>query len=398
METQTFNSQSAIPLRKVSSGAKEYLLLGTAHVSQESIRHVQEAIRLENPDRVCVELDAGRLKALTDTNRWKSLDLKAIIRQGQLSTLVANLMLSSYQKRMGQDTGAKPGEELLTAVQSAESAGIPVDLVDREVKLTLRRAWRMTPFYRKILLLGTLLESLFDRTHISEEQLREIREQDTLSAMMDELGKSFPEVKQVVIEERDQFLAGRIRSAQGNRILAVVGAGHIEGIVRILQADLPTTPESELTHVPPPNPLFKWMLYSIPVAFLAAMGYLGYTKGLAELGNNILYWVLVTGSAGALGASLALPHPLVILVAFVMAPLKPFRPVVGTGVFTSLTQAWLIPPKVEELESVAEDINHLKMWWKNRLLRIVLCALLPVPFTALGYFIAGKHIVQNMIR
>jgi pheromone shutdown protein TraB len=127
------------------------------------------------------------------------------------------------------------------------------------------------------------------------------------------------------------------------------------------------------------------------------MVYLGMTKGLSAVGDNLLYWVLITGGMAAFGAALALPHPLTILVAFVMAPLKPFRPFLGTGIFTSFTQAWLLPPRVQEMERVSEDISHVTSWWKNRLLRIVLCALLPVPFTTLAYFIAANHILRNLV-
>lgn len=385
-------------IHRITLGDREIVLLGTAHISQESIDQVDYAIRNEKPDRVCVELDAGRLKALTEPDRWKTLDLKAVIKQGQLSTLVANLMLSSYQKRMGLQTGVKPGQELLAAVQVAGELGIPVDLADREVKTTLRRAWRLTPWWRRLMLLATLVESLFDRTKVSEEQLREIKEQDTLSAMMDEFGKSFPELKQVVISERDHYLAGRILAAEGKKVLAVVGAGHMQGIAKLIEAGETPIHEDKLSHVPPPSPIWKWLAYSIPVLFLGVMGYLGYTKGLSAMGDNLLYWFLVTGGMGALGAALALPHPLVILVAFVMAPLKPFRPVVGTGVFTSFTQAYLMPPRVEEMERIAEDIVSIKAWWKNRMLRIFLCALLPVPFTTLGYFIAAKHIYHSLVN
>ena len=359
-------------LHRIELNGRTILLLGTAHISQDSIEQVERTIREEMPDQVCVELDEGRLKSLTEPDRWKNLDIKTVIRQGQLSTLVANLMLASYQKRMGLQTGVKPGQELLAAVHTANELKIPVTLADREVRTTLRRAWRLTPWYRKFLLVGALIQSLFDRTEISEEQLTEIKRQDTLGAMMEEFGKSFPELKQVVISERDHFLAGRILHAPGKKVLAVIGAGHLTGIARILSAGQEPESEAKLNVVPNPSPIGKWLLYLIPVLFLGAMAYLGYTKGLAAVGSNLLYWTLVTGCAGAIGASLALPHPLVVLVAFVMAPLKPFRPLLGTGVFTSLTQAWLVPPKVEELENVAEEISHWRSWWLTRFLKIFL--------------------------
>ena len=183
---------------------KEFVLVGTAHISQESKDLVTQAIQEESPDTVCVELDEGRLKSLEDPDRWKKTDLKKIIREHQLGTLIANLVLGSYQKRMGLWSGVRPGAELYGAVLSARSAGIPIVLADRDIKVTLRRTWSCTPWYRKFSLIASLFASLFDKTEISEEELKRIRERDSLSAMMEEFGKTFPEVKSVLIDELDQ--------------------------------------------------------------------------------------------------------------------------------------------------------------------------------------------------
>ncbi|NLB64123.1 MAG: TraB/GumN family protein [Fibrobacter sp.] len=386
-----------IPLKFIKKDEREFILLGTAHISQESVQHVVETIEQEQPDTVCVELDSDRLKALSEPDRWSSLDIKTIIRQKQLPTLIANLVLSSFQKKMGQNTGVKPGTELLTAVNTARENDIPVELIDRNVKITLQRAWKSTPFFRKLLLMGTLVESLFDNTKITEEDLKELQEQDTLSAMMDEMGKTLPELKEVLISERDQYLARKLMESPGKRVLAVVGAGHVPGMERIIANDEKTPTTTELEVIPEKINVFKYIMYLLPIIFVGAMGYLAFTKGWGELGNNLLQWILITGGFGALGAALALPHPLVILVAFIMTPLKPFRPIIGIGVFTSFTQAWFVPPQVHELESVADDIRSPLMWWKNRLLRIFLCVLIPPPFTIFGYFLAGKQIFNSIV-
>lgn len=385
-------------LRRIHIDDREIILLGTAHISQESIEQVKSAIQQEKPDRVCVELDAGRLKALTEPDRWKTLDLKTIIKQGQLSTLVANLLLSSYQKRMGQQTGVKPGQELLAAVETAEELGIPVDLSDREVKTTLKRAWRLTPWYRRFTLLGTLFGSLFDRTKVTEEQLREIREQDTLGAMMEEFGKSFPELKQVVITERDHFLAGRILGAEGKRVLAVVGAGHLAGIARLIETGEQPIHEEKLTHIPKPSPVGKILGWGIPGVIVLGLVYIGYAKGLGAMGDNILYWVWMTGLPAAAGTALALPHPLTIVTAFVMAPFTTLHPLIGVSTFTALAQAFLMPPRVHEMESVGEDLSVVSMWWRNRLLRIFLCFLLPGLPTTIGMVIGSIHIFKNVTQ
>lgn len=383
-------------LYRISLDEREIILLGTAHISSESVQQVEETIESERPDQVCVELDAGRLNALTNPNRWKNLDLKTIIRQGQLSTLLANLLLASYQKRMGAQTGVKPGAELLAAVTKANTLQLEVLLVDREVKTTLRRAWGFTPFKRKILLISSLVASLFDKSKVDEEQLREIRKKDTLGAMMDELGNTFPEIRETVIHERDHYLAGRILEAKGPKVLAVVGAGHVPGIIDIIENRKQPREKAELDTIPKASSIWRNLLWIIPVLFIASMVWIAMQQGFSAMGDNLLRWFLVTGGFGAFGAALALPHPLVVLVAFVMTPLKPFRPFVGLGVFTSLTQAYMAPPRVEEMESVTDDISKPKKWYSNRLLRIALVFLTPAPFTWLGYGIAARQIWLNL--
>ncbi len=385
-------------IRTISLAEREIFLLGTAHVSSESVRHVEEAIQNLSPDCVCVELDDKRLKALSEPDAWKKLDLISVIRQGQLSTLVANLMLSSHQRRMGLQTGVKPGAELLAAVQTAEKLGIPVVLVDREIKITLRRAWSLTPWRRRFMLAVGLLEGLFDRTPISEEKLGEMREQDTLTGMMDEMGQTFPEIREVLLNERDHFMVGRLRQASGTRVLAVVGAGHRQGMAQLLESGTPSRREEELVHIPPRSPIWSWVGWSIPIAVVASMVWMGLAKGLGVLGDNILFWILVTGLPAAFGALLAFAHPLAILTAFIMAPLKPFHPFLSVGTFVALVQAWLMPPRVHEMESVSEDLSSFGKWWSNRLLRIFLCFLLPGLPTTIGMFFGVSHILKSVVH
>lgn len=383
-------------IRRLLLAGREIVLVGTAHISQESTDLVRRVIAEENPDTVCVELDEGRLQSLSEPNRWKSLNLKDVIRKKQLATLVVNLVLSSYQKRMGMQTGVQPGAELQTAVVEARERGMNVVLADRDVKITLKRAWACTPWYRKAKLLGGLIESVFDRSEVSEEQLREIRQQDTLSALMNEFGKTFPELKHVLISERDQFLAERIRSASGNKIVAVVGAGHLQGIQAILEAQTPVPPESELTHIPPPHAVWAWIGWGVPAIIVLSLLLTIYFKGLDVAANNALYWVLMTGGPAAFGTALALAHPLTIITAFVMAPLTTLHPLIGVGFFTALVQAYLMPPRVYEMETVAEDFWKPSRWWKNRLTRVFLAFLLPGLPTTIGSILGGWKIFSTL--
>ena len=242
-------SENADIYRIKTPDNREIILIGTAHISKVSKELVRETIENEKPDTICVELDEGRAKSIQDPDRWKKTDLKEVIKKKQLATLIANLVLGSYQKRMGEQTGVKPGSELKEAVDLAGEKEIPVVLADRDIKITLRRTWACTPWYRKFSLLGGLFGSIFDKTEISEEELAKIKEQDALNSMMQEFGKSFPEVKQVLIDERDQFLASKIKNAPGQKVVAVIGAGHMKGIASIIEEnkELPSE-ESRRAH------------------------------------------------------------------------------------------------------------------------------------------------------
>ena len=387
-------SENADIYRISTPDSREIILVGTAHISQVSKELVRETIEAEKPDTVCVELDSGRMQSLKDPDRWKKTDLKEVIKKKQLATLIANLVLGSYQKRMGKQTGVKPGAELKEAVDISENAGIPIVLADRDIKITLKRAWACTRWYRKLSLLGGLFASIFDKTEISEEELEKIKEQDTLSAMMQEFGKTFPEVKQVLIDERDQFLASKIKSAPGKKVVAVVGAGHMKGIAKTIEQDLELPSEESITIIPKGSPIWKIIGWAIPVAIIASIVYIGYQAGIEKAGELSLKWAMLTGGGAMLGTVIAGGHPLTILVALVMAPFTGLTPLIGVGFFTALTQVYMRPPRVEEMETLSEDIWQVKRWWKNRVTRVILCFLCPGIPAIVGKILAIFQIYQ----
>ena len=372
-----------------------FTLIGTAHVSQESADLVRQVIDREQPDCVCVELDAQRFQALSQQRRLDDLDLKEVIRRKQLSPLIVNIILSSYQKRLGGQLGVMPGTEMLEAAKIAQDLNIPVVLGDRDVRVTLGRAWRSTPLLKKFLLLSTLLTSIFDRTTISEEMLRDIRQKDVLSEMLRELGELMPTLRTVLIDERDLYLAHRIRSAVGKRIVAVLGAAHIPGVQRHLEANRPIDLEPFNT-IPPVSPLWRLIGWGIPALIVAALLLIGWQKGVGVAGEQIVFWVLANGIPSALGAAAALAHPLTILIAFVAAPLTSLTPVIGAGYVTAFVQAYLCPPSVRELHSVADDIHSAQQWWRNRLLRIFLAFILPGIGSMIGTWVGGVEIFSNL--
>ncbi|WP_298772143.1 TraB/GumN family protein [uncultured Fibrobacter sp.] len=380
---------------RIKKEDREIVLVGTAHISQASKDLVHETIESETPDTVCVELDEGRLKSIKDPDRWKKMDLKQVIKSKQLGTLIANLVLGSYQKRMGAQTGVKPGAELKEAVDSAERSGAELVLADRDIKITLRRSWACTPWYRKFSLLGGLFASIFDKTEVNEEELAKIKEQDALSGMMQEFGKSFPEVKKVLIDERDQFLASKIRNAPGNKVVAVVGAGHMRGIASYIEEDRDLPSEESISVIPKSSPIWKIIGWAIPIAIVASIVAVGVHAGAEKAGELSLQWAMLTGGGAMLGTVIAGGHPLTVLVALVAAPFTGLTPLIGVGFFTALTQVYLRPPRVSEMETLSDDIWQVKRWWKNRVTRVILCFLCPGIPAIVGKILAIFKIYQS---
>ena len=387
-------SENADIYRIKTADDREIILIGTAHISQASKELVRETIENEHPDTVCIELDEGRLQSIRDPERWKKTDLKEVIKKKQLATLIANLVLGSYQKRMGDQTGVKPGSELKEAADIASSKDIPIVLADRDIKITLKRTWACTPWYRKFSLLGGLFASIFDKTEISEEDLAKIKEQDALNSMMQEFGKTYPEVKQVLIDERDQFLAGRIKNAEGKKIVAVVGAGHVKGIASIISENKELPSEESITKIPKGSCIWKIIGWAIPAAIIASIAFVGYEAGVEKAGQLSLQWAMLTGGGAMLGAIIAGGHPLTVLVALVAAPFTGLTPLIGVGFFTALTQVYMRPPRVSEMETLADDIWQVKHWWKNRVTRVMLCFLCPGIPAIVGKILAIFQIYQ----
>lgn len=375
---------------------RRIVLVGTAHISQHSVELVRRVIEQEKPDRVCVELDPQRYESLRKKKQWESLDLKEIIRRKQMPTLIVNLLLAAFQKRLGGQLGVEPGSELLEATKAAEEHGIPIELCDRDVRATLRRAGAATPFFRKLWLFSELLASLFESPEISEEQLQELKEKDTLSELMEAVGEQYPDLKTVLIDERDDYLKETIKRSEGNHLVAVVGAGHLKGIREALLEDRPVDLE-KLSEIPPASPWPKRIGWAIPILILSLLGYVAFSKGPEAAGESLMIWVLANGIPTALGAILAAGHPLTVLAGFVAAPITSLSPLVGAHYVTAFVQAYLRPPVVKEFKTLSEDVATLRGWWGNKLLRIFLNFILPALGSVIGTFVGGSLIAKYVL-
>lgn len=396
-------SDHAFPAAEYSSDVhtisyedKTILLIGTAHISQESVDLVEKVISQEQPDCVCLELDEKRYKALTQKKKWQSLDLKQIIKKKQLSTLMINLLMASYQKKLGGQLGVQPGAELLRAASIADENDIPIALIDRDVRITLRRAWKSTSFFKKGYLLATIFASLFDSTEISEEKLTEMKQKDVLSELMDEMGETLPDVKRVLIDERDIYLCEKIKSCSDKRLVAVVGAGHVEGIKKTFTLDC-SAELDRITTIPPISGVWKAIGWSIPLLIIGSLVTIGVQKGAAVAGANLLYWILANGIPSAIGGILAFANPFTVLGAFVAAPITSLTPVIGAGYVAAFIQVMYTPPVVKEFETVGDDMGKLTGWWTNKLLRLFLVFLFTGLGSSVGTYVGGYEIIKNLI-
>ena len=368
---------------------KEVILVGTAHISQESVDTVVRTIDEIVPDTVCVELDHQRYQSLINKQGWESLNLKEVIKKKQVPFLLANLALSSYQKRMGLQTGVKPGAELAAAARTAEERGMEVELVDRNIRTTLLRVWRKTGLWNKMKVLASLFGSLFEKQELSEEELSKLRETDTLSSMLDEMGSLLPSVKQILVDERDVHMAYHIRNAPGEKILAVVGAAHLPGISRLLQGpEIDPHTIAEITTIPPKTKLSKMIPWLIP-ALVVVLFIGGFFFGNRDqLANAATAWILANGLLSALGTLLAFGHPATIVTAFIAAPITSLNPTIGAGFVTGFVQSLVAAPTVRDMEHIGEDLVTFKGWWQNRLARVLLVFLFSSIGSSIGTFVA----------
>ena len=378
-------------IRRLTLEGREIILVGTAHVSQASVDLVREVIAAEQPDTVCVELDAQRYKALRNPQHWETLNLIEVIRQGQAPFLCANLVLAAYQKRMGLHTGVRPGAELAAAAEEAEERNLTVRLVDREIRTTLLRAWRKAGFWKKMSLLATLLAGMFEKQTLDETELARLRETDTLTALLDELSQVLPTVKTILVDERDLYMANEIRHSPGQRIVAVVGAAHLPGISARLAAPSPPAEElAELSCIPEPGRISRSLSWLIPAlvigVFIAGL----FAGDMSKLTSAAVAWILSTGSLSALATAAAFGHPLTILSAFVAAPITTLHPAIGVGFITGLVQAYLVSPTVKDMERAGSDIVTVRGWWRNRMTRVLLVFFLSNLGAALGVLLAVK--------
>mgnify|MGYP001244805385 FL=1 len=370
---------------------KKILLVGTAHISQSSVDEVNKVIEQEQPDTVCVELCESRHQAMVDKDQWKNTDIFKVVREGKSFLLLSNLIMTAFQKRLGSQLGVQPGAEMLAAIQASERINAELQLVDRDVKITLQRTWRGMPFWGRMKVFSQLLASLFIREEISKEEIEKLKESDALSEAMQMLADQSPDMKRILIDERDQFMAEKIRQVPGKRIVAIVGAGHVKGLTLELEREHNL---AELETVPSPGKLGIFLKWGIPALIVGLIGYGFYAVDTDVSIEMIQRWFLINGTLSAIGTAIAFGHPITIATAFVAAPFTSLNPAVAAGWVAGLVEAFLRKPQVRDFEDLAEDITHLKGFWKNNITRILLVVMFANLGSAIGTFAGGFAIAS----
>lgn len=372
-------------------------LVGTAHVSSASVTLVREQIDEYGPDLVAVELCESRLKSLKRPDDLANSDLLNIINEGRSSMILLQSALAAQQRRMGIETGEKPGAELLAAIEAADAAEIPHELIDRDVVITLRRAWRKMGLREKWRVLNALLWDEDDDEVVDFDEMLE--DTDLLSAMMEEAKAVAPRAGEVLIDERDAYLAGRIQQIRGKgRILAVVGAGHLSGIVDNLQKP-PQETTSNLANLreEPPKPRWpKVIMWAIPLFLASVVGWLVYNGETAALKETLWYWLAANAALAGIGVALARGHPLSILVGAAASPITSLNPTLAAGWFAGYTQLKVAAPTGKDAAEFLA-LQDFDVFWNNRVGRVLLVTAFGNIGSALGAWLAGGAIIGILL-
>ena len=373
---------------------KHVILVGTAHVSKESAEQVTRIIQEESPDTVCVELCPSRYQSIRQKERWQETDIIKIIKEKKSFLLLSNLLLASFQKRIAKKLNIKPGQEMIAAIDAADEVGAAIHLADRDIRTTLSRTWRELGLWNKIKLLFQLILSLSDVDEIKEEDIEKMKQEDVLETLLTEVGKTLPVLKDILIDERDQYLAAKIRTAPGQKIVAIVGAGHVPGIKKYwnIDVDIPS-----LERLPPKKKVTGILKWLIPAAIMV-MFIAGFFFGGKQAGKDmIIWWITANAILAGLGAIVALAHPVTIIASMLAAPLTSLNPMIAAGWVSGLVEAFSRKPKVKDLESLPDDILSVRGFWKNKVTRILLVVVFTNLGSSVGTFVAFPVIVKLLI-
>ncbi len=381
-------------ITRVEYQGKEIILIATAHVSKQSAELVKEVIDREQPDSICVELDEDRYQNIKNPKKWENTDLVQVIKDKKVGFMLAQLVLASYQRKLAKQLDTNVGEEMLQGIRSAEETGAELVLADRNIQTTFMRIWRKMSLKEKFDLLLNLFFALDeeDETEISDEEIAKLLQKDMLEAAMTSMKEEFPKIGDILLCERDQHLANKIKNAPGKKIVAVLGGAHVAGVKEEIFKEQNM---AEITSVPPAGKAGKIIGWAVPLAIVALIAY-GFVQGFQTGMEQVISWILWNGSLAALFTAIMLGHPLSILTAFVVAPISSLNPMLACGWFAGLMEAHIRKPKVEDVNNISNDIFSIKGLFHNRFLRTLLIVIMANLGSTLGTIIAGMDIIKNV--
>ncbi|OQA30788.1 MAG: TraB family protein [archaeon ADurb.Bin336] len=372
--------------------AKQVILVGTAHISKESIELVNKTIEEEQPDVIGVELDKARLEQLLSGKKWQETNLVEIIKTGKTYLFLLNIFLSNMQRQIGKQIGIEPGSEMLAAIKKAQEKRVPVQLLDRDVRITLKKAFSEMSLKEKFVLGTSFITGFFGAGEkVTEEKIEELKKEDLINNLMKEMGKQFPSIKKVLVDERDAYITEMIKHSPGKKIVAVVGAGHVEGIIKRLHSNKKIN-LTELNQIKKKKSFLKYLAPLLPIIFGIILIYTLLIKGIDTTLSVLIYWILITGTCSALGALLAKAHPLSIITAFLSAPLTTLHPALAAGWFSGVVEARVNSPRVMDFETLP-DVSSLGQFYNNKVTHILIVAALTNIGAMIGVVIAFPAII-----
>lgn len=385
-------------VERIQLGDKTVFLVGTAHISQASVELVKQTIQTEKPDFVGVELDEQRFHQLMNQKKWQETNVSEVISQGKTHLLLLNIFLSNMQRRLGETVQVKPGQEMIDAISEAQKINASVALLDRNLEVTMKRATGMIGFFEKLKLGWYLLSGFFvENEAITPEKIEELKQSDMVTKLIDELGQKAPTLKKVLVDERDSFIAERIRQTPAKKMVVVVGAGHMNGIKKkLIEFENDRSKKinlDELMQLPKKKSILGLLKWVIPLLFVVFLGWIFLNKGIETSVQFIGYWILITGGLSAIGAALAKSHPFAIATAFITAPLTTLHPFLASGWFAAIVEAKYKNPTVNDFEKL-NTLNSYSDFEKNKVTHLLLVAAYTNLGSTIGVLIAFPALVH----
>ena len=375
---------------------KELYLIGTAHVSGDSVKFVEECINEYEPDTVAVELDKNRMDVLKNRRKYEETDIIDIFKKKKVLFFTVQLIMSGYQRKIAEKTGSAPGSEFKKAIELAEEKDLKLVNADRDISVTLKRTINAMTFKEKVKFFTGMLFG--DDKDVDEKAIEDLKKGDMLMQIIGEMQDEFPSLKRTILDERDRYLAANIAQNLGEKTVAVVGAAHVPGILRRLQEEKPEEDSlDDINFVPKGSKVTKMIPWIIPLLIIGMFIYGFFNGNAPDTLEAAIWWVVINGTLSALGCALALGHPLTILAGFIAAPITSLNPTIGAGIVTGFVQLYLVRPRVIDLETVSQDTMHLKGWWKNKLSRTLLVSLFSSIGSSIGTFAALPFLMKLLM-